>query len=243
MSKVIEKKILSEYFDKVATGDKTYEFRLADWDCQPGDILILNEIDSETKKPTGRSLKRKVGYVGQTKDFDFWPKEEVDKFGYQIISLLDYKDKSKEKFKLIPAVYLILRRKDEVLLLRRANTGYQDGKYSLIAGHVDGDELATNEIKREAKEEAGINIDPSKLKFVHVAHRLNRNQVGQERIDLFYELWEWDGEVLNSEPEKCDDLSWYPIKKLPENMLPFVRLVLNDVANNVYYSEYTEEPV
>ncbi len=89
MSKTIEKKIWSEYFEKVASGEKTFELRLADWDCQPGDILILNEVDSTTKLPTGRSLKRRVGYVGKTKDFDFWTKEEIDKYGYQIISLLD----------------------------------------------------------------------------------------------------------------------------------------------------------
>ena len=38
-----------------------------------------------------------------------------------------------EPFKLISTVYLLLRRDDELLLLRRANTGYQDGKYSLVA--------------------------------------------------------------------------------------------------------------
>jgi 8-oxo-dGTP diphosphatase len=242
MSKVIEKKVLSKYFDKIVSGEKTYELRLADWDCQQGDTLVLNEIDPKTKQPTGRSLKRRVGYIGKTKDFDFWTKEEVDKYGYQIISLLEDEDKPNEKFKLIPAVYLLLRRKDEVLLLQRANTGYQDGKYSLIAGHVDGDELATNEIKREAKEEAGITIDPNKLKFVHVAHRLNRNQVRQERIDLFYELWDWEGEIVNAEPSKCDDLSWHPINNLPESTLPFIRLVLTDITKGIYYSEYTEEP-
>jgi 8-oxo-dGTP diphosphatase len=81
----------------------------------------------------------------------------------------------KERFKLIPAVYLLLRQDDEVLLLRRANTGYQDGKYSLIAGHLDGDELATEGMIREAKEEAGITIVKEDLKFVHLAHRLTRN--------------------------------------------------------------------
>ncbi|MGH7234462.1 MAG: DUF3850 domain-containing protein [Candidatus Saccharimonadales bacterium] len=89
MSKTIEKKILSDYFDNVASGAKTYELRLADWDAQPGDILILNEIDSQTREFTGRSLKRKVGYVGKTKELDFWTKEEIDKYGYQIISLLE----------------------------------------------------------------------------------------------------------------------------------------------------------
>jgi hypothetical protein len=88
MSKIIEKKILSEYFDKVARGEKTYELRLADWDCQPGDTLVLNEIDAKTKQLTGHSIKRKVGYVGKTKELDFWNKEEIDKYGYQIISLL-----------------------------------------------------------------------------------------------------------------------------------------------------------
>jgi len=149
---------------------------------------------------------------------------------------------SQERFKLIPAVYLVLREGDKVLLLRRANTGYQDGKYGLVAGHLDGDELGTTAMAREAKEEAGIDVDPDKLKFVHVAHRLSRGQIGQERIDLFYELTEWKGQVQNMEPEKCDDLSWFDIHDLPENMLPFVKRVLTDISNGRSYSEYLVEP-
>lgn len=149
---------------------------------------------------------------------------------------------SKERFKLILAVYLVLRKENEVLLLRRANTGYQDGKYSLVAGHLDGDETATAGMVREAKEEAGIDIDPSKLKLVHTAHRLKRGEPGQERIDLFYELRDWQGEITNMEPEKCDDLSWFDIDNLPANMLPFIRLVLNDISQGINYSEYLTEP-
>lgn len=150
--------------------------------------------------------------------------------------------KIEQRFKLIPAVYLVLRRDKKVLLLRRANTGYQDGKYGLIAGHLDGDELATVAMIREAKEEAGIHIDPTNLKFVHLAHRLNRNEPGQERIDIFYELTKWQGEIINAEPNKCDDLSWFDINDLPENMLPFVRRVLTYISNGVNYSEYLVEP-
>ena len=149
---------------------------------------------------------------------------------------------SKERFKLIPAAYLVLRKDNKVLLLRRANTGYQDGKYGLVAGHLDGDELGTIAMAREAKEEAGIDVDPAKLSFVHIAHRLSRNQVGQERIDLFYELKEWQGQLQNVEPEKCDDLSWFDIDNLPNNMLPFVRHVLIDIAAGISYSEYLTEP-
>lgn len=148
----------------------------------------------------------------------------------------------KQRFKLIPAVYLIVRRRDEVLLLRRANTGYQDGKYGMIAGHLEGDELATAALAREAKEEAGITIDPLKARFVHLIHGLHREQIGQERLSLFFEVWEWEGNIKNMEPEKCDDLSWHPVDKLPNNILPQVRNALQYISKNIYYSEYAEEP-
>ena len=48
-----------------------------------------------------------------------------------------------EKFKLIPSVYLLFRNGDKILLLRRANTGYEDGNYGLVSGHVDGNEPMT----------------------------------------------------------------------------------------------------
>ena len=81
-----EKKVLTEYFEKILEGKKTYEFRLADWDCKEGDILVLKEWDSILKKFTGREIEKEVTYVGKTKGMDFWPEEEVKKYGYQIIS-------------------------------------------------------------------------------------------------------------------------------------------------------------
>ena len=54
------------------------------------------------------------------------------------------------------AVYLLLLREGHVLLLRRHNTGYEDGNYSVIAGHVDPGERVTQALVREAAEEAGI---------------------------------------------------------------------------------------
>ncbi|MFA5020578.1 MAG: DUF3850 domain-containing protein [Patescibacteria group bacterium] len=82
----IEKKIWPEYFDKVLSGEKTYELRLADFDCQPGDILILKEWEPQTKAYSGRELRKEVTYTIKTKDINFWPIEDVEKYGYQIIS-------------------------------------------------------------------------------------------------------------------------------------------------------------
>lgn len=148
----------------------------------------------------------------------------------------------KERFKVTPAVYLLLRRDDQILMLQRANTGYQDGMYSLIAGHLDGDETATSAMVREATEEANIAVNPSNLVLVHTAHRLGREATGQERIDLFFETKLWQGEIQNMEPRKCDSLTWFPIQKLPKNTIPFIQSVIHHVLQGIPYSEYTTEP-
>jgi 8-oxo-dGTP diphosphatase len=60
-----------------------------------------------------------------------------------------------ERFKLVDAIFVLLIKENKVFFIRRANTGWKDGQYSLIGGHLDGDEPATVAAVREAKEEAG----------------------------------------------------------------------------------------
>lgn len=87
--KTVKKKAHPEMFQKVKDNEKTFDLRLADWHIEQGDKLILQEWNPETKSYTGRELIKRVGFVGKTKDFDFWEPKEIDKYGYQIISLLD----------------------------------------------------------------------------------------------------------------------------------------------------------
>lgn len=128
------------------------------------------------------------------------------------------------------------------MLLRRANTGYMDGKYSVPAGHMEGDELASEAMIREAKEETGITLVKDDLELVHFAHRLSRGEVAQERVDLFFQATTWQGTPSNTEPNKCDDVSWFSVDSPPDNMLPFVRRVIHDVNQGISYSEYEVEP-
>jgi len=81
----IKKRIWPEYFQKIIDGKKQYELRLADWECNKGDVLILQEWNPETKEYTGRTIEKKVTFVGKTKDISFWKKEDVEKYGYLII--------------------------------------------------------------------------------------------------------------------------------------------------------------
>jgi len=67
----IEKKIWPDYFDKIKSGDKTFELRLADFKCKLGDVLILREWNPKTKEYSGRILEKEVTYVLKTKDVKF----------------------------------------------------------------------------------------------------------------------------------------------------------------------------
>jgi len=140
---------------------------------------------------------------------------------------------SDNRFTLRAAVYLLLIAKEQVLLSRRFNTGWSDGLYCLPSGHVDGKEPLTQAMCREAREEIGVTIKAENLQFVHVMHRTSNI----EYIDFFFTTATWEGEPYNAEPEKCDDVSWFPIDNLPENILPYIRQVLEDYRRGRYFSE------
>ena len=142
-----------------------------------------------------------------------------------------------DRHRVIPAVYIIFRDGDKVLLLRRANSGYFDGSYSLPAGHVDGGEAASAAAIREAKEEVGAQLDSLELELAHVMHRTSDIPSPHERIDLYFQTTKAHPEIVNKEPHKCDDLSWFSLSDLPDNMVPEVKQALEKVAAGEVYSD------
>ena len=147
-----------------------------------------------------------------------------------------------ERFRAVVAVHLLLLLGDQVLLLRRANTGYEDGNYSVVAGHLDGNETASQAMVREAAEEAGIKVEPADLRFVHVMHRKEAAEA-DERIDLFFATTRWHGEPEIREPEKCSELRWVLLRELPVNVVPYVRAALEHYHHRRSYSDPWSTPV
>lgn len=139
-----------------------------------------------------------------------------------------------EKFKALVAVHLFLVRNAHILLLRRYNTSYADGQYSVIAGHLDGDEEIKAAMIREAKEEAGITLFPEDLQVIGVMHR----KADDERIDFFLTATSWHGEIVNTEPHKCDELAWYALDALPENVVPYVRKAINNYRQSNWFESF-----
>jgi len=146
----------------------------------------------------------------------------------------------KQHFKIIPAVYVVLRKGDKVLLSRRFNTGYADGQYSMIAGHLNGNEKLREAMAREAQEEAGINIDPSDLTLVHTMHLKSEipGSSDDERIAFYFEPSHYTGKPRIMEPDKCDDMRWFKFDSLPETIINHVKQALDKIYQNIDYSEF-----
>ena len=142
-----------------------------------------------------------------------------------------------DRFKLIAEVYLLFRRGDALLLSKRANTGYRDGDWGLVSGHVDGGEPLAVAACREAMEEAAVRVDPDHLRLRTVMHRRAQSEDG-ERIGFFFEPATWTGEPVNAEPHKCAALGWFAPDALPDNTIGYIRKAIRLAYEGVTYSAY-----
>lgn len=139
-------------------------------------------------------------------------------------------------FKIRATVHVLFFRDNNVLMLLRKNVSL-DGLYSLVAGHVDEGETVTQAIIREAKEEAGINIDAKDIEIKTVCHSYSRHN-DREFIQFYAVCKKWHGEIKNNEPDKCGELKFFPVDNLPDNIVPYIRDAINKVLSGVVYYEY-----
>jgi hypothetical protein len=84
---IIEKKIWPESFNEIVNGGKQFELRLADFDLNAGDMLVLKEYDPEKKEFTGRKIEKKCKTVLKTNPTTFNSSEEIEKHGLYVIEL------------------------------------------------------------------------------------------------------------------------------------------------------------
>ena len=98
---------------------------------------------------------------------------------------------------------------------------------------MEDGETAREAICREAREEAGIELAPDDLTFAQVVHRADRGQ----RVSFFFAAPRWRGEPRNLEPDKADDFGWFPLDRLPHDMVPYVRPAIERWRAGAFYGE------
>lgn len=136
-----------------------------------------------------------------------------------------------------PAVWIFFMNEDrEILLIRRHNTGWRDGWYTIPAGHVEAFESPTDCAIREANEEVNLTIAKKDLVLAHTTYYI-ADEKDHERVSFFFMATDFSGDANNNEPHKSDELCWASIDSLPKKTLPIVSHVIEMIDAKVTYSE------
>jgi 8-oxo-dGTP diphosphatase len=144
---------------------------------------------------------------------------------------------TKNRFKLVPAVAIILKKDNEILLHKRKNTGYADEQWAYVGGGVDGNETIRQAAVREVKEEVGVTIHEEDINVVHVKHAKGTagTKYPEEYLIFYLEAEVWNGNLQIMEPDKCDELKWFDLDNLPENLLS--KHIIQLIQDGKIYSE------
>ena len=143
-----------------------------------------------------------------------------------------------EKYYSRLAVNLVLTRvnengEKEILLQLRQNTGYMDDHWEFAAGgHVEEGETFDEAMIREAKEEIGITVKAEDLVFLAVNHHYQA-----DHVQLFFSTNSYEGEPTVCEPQECGGLLWVNIDNLPENTIPYVANVIEDIKLGIQFDD------
>lgn len=136
-----------------------------------------------------------------------------------------------ERYRVVPAAYVLLLRGDEVLLQRRQHTGFMDDHWAAgAAGHVEAGESVHGAAVREAREELGIIVRPADLDPLTAMHRSQgTGRSIDERVDFFFAVRQWEGEPRAMEA-KVGALRWVALDELDDldgPVVPHERVVLD----------------
>lgn len=214
----IHKKVLPEYFEKILSGKKKLELRLADFDVEEGDTLVLEEWDKDKKEYTGRKIEVVATYIIKTNGLTFWSQEEVEKYGFQIIQF-EPKDSPAQRPKVGVGVMIL---KDGKILLGKRKCSHGEGEYAFPGGHLEYIESFADCARREVSEECGIAIE--NIRFQYLANVTKYAPKHYTHIGLVAD-WK-NGEAKVLEPDKSESWDWYDIDKLPQPMFEMCKLAV-----------------
>jgi 8-oxo-dGTP diphosphatase len=136
-----------------------------------------------------------------------------------------------QRFQLSAAVYGVLTRGDDLLLIRRSGTRYRNGQLSVPAGHLDGGEDAVSGMIRELREEIRIEAERESCQLALVMHRAPEAAADSEYLDLFFTIGHWSGEPAIGEPDKCSELVWVNRGALPDDVVDYVAVGLQAIQD------------
>lgn len=143
-------------------------------------------------------------------------------------------------------VHTMLVRQGRWFLLRRANSGFLDGAYTLPGGHVRVDEGVVAAALRECREEAGVDVAPGDLVLVAA---MPYRSVGAARhtalldgVNFIARVERFSGEPHIAEPDRFDRCCWADPAALPEPPAPYLVPLRELLAADGWFRELGVTP-
>jgi ADP-ribose pyrophosphatase YjhB (NUDIX family) len=140
-------------------------------------------------------------------------------------------------FQLIVDIHLLLVANGDLLLGRRANTGYGDGAYEPPSGRLAERETLVEAAVRVAADQMGLALDPARVSLAHVLHDVS----GAGRMAFFLTADDWADEACQVPVQgtrSYSDFGWYPLTDLPANMIDRARVAVRNYAAGARFSTY-----
>ena len=140
---------------------------------------------------------------------------------------------SREEF--LSAIYMIIKNeKGEILFQRRCGSKLWPDFLGLPAGHVDKGEDVYQALVREAREELNIDINVKNIEDTFVVNRINKNL--KPYYDVYFVIKNYKGIIKINEPNKCQELKWVLLDNMPEDVIEFEKIVLDNYEKGIKFS-------
>lgn len=127
------------------------------------------------------------------------------------------------------AVVVGLIRGGDVLMLQRVNEAiWEAGSWQQPGGMVEGGEAIYEAAIREVREEVGVKVQSTDLKFLGVARY--RESTGRDVSVYFFASEKWLGDPKNMELDKHMAIDWFPTNNMPVSTPEHAKLMFGDMS-------------
>lgn len=129
---------------------------------------------------------------------------------------------------------LFVRKGDMLLLSLRSKKRFGAGTWALPGGHMEFGERMIETACREAREELGGQVNPQELRLASIVDTYHPG--GEHHVHVTFELQNPSWEPRNTEPDDCDELRYFPLDDLPENIFPPHREIIKNYLAGTFYA-------